>query len=320
MGIRSSEQSVDAGSPPADTGAMRPPPSPVAVVTLNGARLAFQQFAGANAHTTIVLVAGAASSMDWWDDGFCQLLADGTADSGPRRVFRYDLRDTGQSETVPPGHARYTGSDLVDDLAAFIEYLGVPQTHVVGLSMGGALVQQLALARPEMLGSISLLSTSPISAQVDALPPPAERLAASFGATAPETDWTDQSSVGAAFVDSEKLYSGSIPVDEARIRRIATVALSRTPSPDSASNHFTLNEGTKLRTDIGSIAIPTLVVHGSDDPLFPLPHGERLAELIPGARLVVVPGMGHQFPPPPVWPQVVGEILAHTTTAERRQS
>jgi pimeloyl-ACP methyl ester carboxylesterase len=299
---------------------MRPPPSPVAVVTLNGARLAFQQFAGPNARTTIVLVAGAASSMDWWDDSFCQLLANGNNTSGPRRVFRYDYRDTGQSETVPPGDASYTGSDLIDDLAAFIEYLGVPHTHVVGLSLGGALTQQLALERPELLGSISLLSTSPISAQAHPLPPPAERLAASFGASAPETDWTNPSFVGDVFVESEKLFSGSIPVDEDRIRHIATVALSRTDSPASAANHWSLEEGTGLRTDIESITVPTLVIHGSDDPLFPLPHGERLAQLIPGARLVVVPGMGHQFPPPPVWPQVVGEILAHTTDAHHQQS
>jgi pimeloyl-ACP methyl ester carboxylesterase len=292
---------------------MPPPPSPVTVVTLNGARLAFQQFAGANARTTIVLIAGAASSMDWWDDEFCQLLADGNAASGPRRVFRYDYRDTGQSETVPPGAARYTGSDLVDDLASFIEYLGTPHTHLVGLSMGGALAQQLALVKPELLGSLTLMSTTPISAQGAALPPPTAQLAASFGADAPETDWSDPVSVADSSVDAEKLYSGSIPVDESRIRRIATVALSRTSSPASAANHWTVADGTALPTDIASITIPTLVVHGSEDPLFPLPHGERLAQLIPNARLVVVPGMGHQFPPPPVWPQVAAEILMHTT-------
>ena len=71
-------------------------PLPVALVTLNGARLAYQQF-GQDESPAVVLVAGNASSMDWWDDGFCELLAAGDAASGPRRVIRYDFRDTGQS-------------------------------------------------------------------------------------------------------------------------------------------------------------------------------------------------------------------------------
>jgi len=121
--------------------------------------------------------------------------------------------------------------------------------------------------------------------------------------------------VGAAAVDSEQLYSGSIPVDASRIRRIAAIARARTTSPLSANNHSSLSEGPGLRTDITSISVPTLVVHGSEDPLFPLAHGEMIAELIPGARLVVVSGLGHQFPPPPAWPQIVDEILRHTTAA-----
>jgi len=287
------------------------PPHAVVIVVLRGARLAYQQF-GQDESPAIVLVAGNASSMDWWDDGFCELLAAGDAASGPRRVIRYDFRDTGQSETVAPGAAEYTGGDLIDDLAALIEHVQASPAHVVGLSMGGALVQQLALVRPEILASITLLSTTPVGDVTTALPPPTDELAASWVNPPPDIDWADADSVGAAAVDSERLYSGSIPVDASRIRRISAIARSRTTSPLSANNHSTLSDGPGLRTDITSIAIPTLVIHGSDDPLFPLPHGEMLAELIPGARLVVVPGLGHQFPPPPVWPQIVDELLQHT--------
>jgi len=305
--------------------------SPVCVVTVNGARLAYQEFGPSDA-ATIVLVAGGASSMDWWDEEFCRQLAAGpvaaaaavatataTADR-PRRVVRYDLRDTGQSETVAPGQARYTGSDLVDDLAALIEHLHAAPAHVVGLSMGGALVQRLALRRPELLASVTLVSTTSIGGSDSPLPPPVARLAASFDADPPVTDWSDPRSVAEAALEAERLYSGSIPVDEVRIRRIATAALARTGSPASADNHWSIDDGpasdaasaSATDTVTPAHALPTLVIHGSDDPLFPLPHGVNLAESIDGARLVVVPGMGHQFPPPPTWPQIVEAIRRHT--------
>ena len=284
------------------------PVSPITVDVVNGVRLAFQVFGG-RGRPTIVLVPGAASSMEWWDDDFCRELAAG---DGGRRVIRYDLRDTGQSETVPPGAADYSGEDLLDDLAALIEHTGAAPAHVVGLSAGGGMTQNLALRRPELLASITLMSTSPVGAVSSPLPPPTAELAASFASTPPPTDWHDPDAVGALAVEAERLYSGSIPVDERRVRRIAVSSASRSPSPDSADNHWSVADPPGLRTDIESIALPTLVIHGSEDPLFPIPHGEALARLIPGARLVVVPGMGHQFPPPPTWPQIVGELLRHT--------
>jgi len=207
--------------------------SPVSVETLNGARLAFQQFGPIGA-PTIVLVAGGASSMDWWDDEFCALLAAGDARSGPRRVVRFDFRDTGQSETVPPGTAEYTGGDLVDDIAALIEHLHATPAHVVGLSMGGALVQRLALARPELLASVTLMATTAIGGVDGPLPPPTAALAASFDDGTPETDWGDPEAIVAATIDAEHLYSGTIPVDENRVRRITAATLARTESPASA--------------------------------------------------------------------------------------
>ena len=282
--------------------------SPITVDIVNGVRLAFQVF-GDDERQAIVLVPGTASSMEWWDDDFCRALAAG---DGGRRVIRYDPRDTGQSETVPPGAAAYDGGDMLDDLAALIEHTGAVPAHLVGLSAGGGMAQNLALERPGLLASVTLMSTSPIGAVSARLPPPTPELAASFGAAPPQTDWADPDAVGAVAVEAERLYSGGIPVDERRIRRIAVSSAARSASPDSASNHWSVGDPPALRTDIRAIGLPTLVVHGSDDPLFPLAHGEALAGIIPGARLVVVPGMGHQFPPPPTWLQIVGELLRHT--------
>ncbi|HXH36380.1 MAG TPA: alpha/beta hydrolase [Plantibacter sp.] len=262
-----------------------------------------------------MLVAGASSSMDWWDEEFCRALAAGDATSGPRRVLRYDLRDTGQSETVPPGAAEYTGNELLGDLAALIEHADAAPAHVVGLSLGGGLVQQLALRRPELLATITLMSTTPGgpgSALAASLPPPTPELMQSFASEPKPVDETDPDAVGDSFVEMERLFSGSIPVDEVRIRRIAAAAAARTRSLRSAESHWSLADGPGARSDLDSITLPTLVIHGAQDPLFPLAHGERLAGVIPGARLVVVPGMGHQNPPPPSWPQIVGELLRHT--------
>ncbi|WP_213816769.1 alpha/beta fold hydrolase [Glaciihabitans sp. dw_435] len=288
--------------------------SPITIATVNAARLAYQEF-GTGTGPVIILVAGGASSMDWWDHDFCRQLAAGDSENGPRRVIRYDLRDTGQSETVPPGEARYTGSDLVDDLAGLIEHLHAAPAHVVGLSMGGALLQRLAQRRPELLASITLMSTTAIGsgpADAPALPPPTAKMSAALSSPTPDPDWTDATAVGTWFVETELLYSGTLAVDEARLRRIAEAVRSRTESPASSGNHWMIDQGTDETVDVTTIAIPTLVIHGSADPMFPLPHGERLAELIPGARLVVVPGMGHQNPPPPAWDQIVAELLAHT--------
>jgi pimeloyl-ACP methyl ester carboxylesterase len=313
------------------TALVRPPPAvygecmdahgsttPVTIARLNGVDLAFQSF-GDETAPAIVLVAGASSSMDWWDEAFCALLAAGDAASGPRRVVRYDLRDTGESETVALGEAAYTGDDLVDDLGALIEHLDAAPAHVVGLSMGGGLAMQLALRRPELLASIALMSTSPggRTGQGDELPPPIPRLQAAFASMgAASGDDSDGSPVVvdpvAAIVDSERLFSGSIPVDEERVARIGRAVLARTSSPRSSENHWALESGPGAREDLESIAVPTLVVHGSEDPLFPLAHGERLAARIPGASLLVVPGMGHQNPPPPTWAQLVPALLAHT--------
>jgi len=291
-----------------------PATSPVSIARLNGVALAFQEFGDQDA-PAIVLVAGASSSMDWWDEDFCLALAAGDAASGPRRVIRYDLRDTGQSETVAPGAAEYTGTDLLEDLVALIEHADAAPAHVVGLSLGGGLVQQLALRRPELLASITLMSTTPGgpgSADAAELPPPTPELLASFESGDAPTDPSDPEPAVSAVVATERLFSGGIPVDEERVRRIARISLARTDSPRSAENHWTLGSGSGERTDIEAIEVPTLVLHGSEDPLFPVEHGRRLAERIPGARLVVVPGMGHQNPPPPAWPQVVAEIVSHT--------
>ena len=122
-------------------------------VTANGVQLCVQTFGQAD-EPAILLIAGAECSMDWWEDEFCELLA-----AGPRFVIRYDLRDTGQSVTYLPGAPEYDGSDLTADALGVLDALGIDRAHVVGISMGGGIGQELALEHADRVATLTLVST-----------------------------------------------------------------------------------------------------------------------------------------------------------------
>ncbi|MHA6782673.1 alpha/beta fold hydrolase [Pseudonocardia saturnea] len=276
-----------------------------------GAELCAQTL-GSPDDPAVLLIAGAASSMDWWEDAFCARLA-----GGGRFVVRYDHRDTGGSTHWPAGEPGYTGSDLTADAIAVLDGLGIAAAHVVGVSMGGGIGQELALDHAGRVTTLTLLSTTavgPAPADRPALPSMREDVARSFADPQPDPDWSDPEAVVAAFVDGERLFHGTLPFDEERIRAIATRVVDRTPDiAATLTNHWILDGGEPARAGVAEITAPTLVLHGTEDPLFPIGHGEALAAEIPGARLVALPGVGHQMPPPEVWDVVITEILEHTS-------
>jgi pimeloyl-ACP methyl ester carboxylesterase len=134
-----------------------------------------------------------------------------------------------------------------------------------------------------------------------------------FADSAPQSDWADRAAFIAGMIDAERNFAGSYPVDEARITRIAGRMFDRTRDPAaSQTNHWILESGDPVRPRLASVTAPTLVLHGTEDPLFPYPHGEALAQDVPGAQLVPLDRVGHQMPPPEVWDVVIAEILRHT--------
>ena len=278
------------------------------LVTVGDVELCIQEF-GDPADPTIVLMSGAAASMDWWDVELCSAIA-----SHGRRVVRYDHRDTGRSTTGAPGSPKYDGSVLDHDSAGLIDALKRGPVHLVGVSMGGAIAQSIALRRPDLVRTLTLIATTAVGGVEDvSLPGPAPAVAASFADPPPEPDWTDRAEVVAWLVDAERTYGGPRYFDEERTRAIAGEVVDRSIDVAAAGNHWlVLDGGDDEPLDVRRITAPTLVVHGTDDPLFPLPHGEALAAAIPGARLVVVDGMGHQVPPPATWDQVVPALIDHT--------
>jgi pimeloyl-ACP methyl ester carboxylesterase len=134
-----------------------------------------------------------------------------------------------------------------------------------------------------------------------------------FSDPAPEPDWSDRAALIDYLVDGLRPFAGTLPFDEAGFRALQARIVDRTTDiAASQANHWVLAGGEDIRRRLGEIGIPTLVLHGTADPLFPFGHGEALAREIPGAQLVALEGVGHEFPPRQVWDVVVPAILKHT--------
>lgn len=277
----------------------------VEMVRVDGVDLCVETF-GERGAPPILLIAGAAESMEGWDRDLCRLLA-----GEGRFVIRYDHRDTGRSTSWPPGAPGYTGRDLVADAGGLVDILAGGRAHLVGLSMGGAIAQHLAVKHPERVATLTLISTSPGPA--DGLPPVAKRLRAALAEPAPGPDWNDVDAVVEHIVESYRPYAGPSCFDEDAVREVARRMVARTPNRGaSAGNHWLLEGADDVRSRLGEVRAPALVIHGSEDPLFPPGHGEALAHEIPSAELLLLEGVGHQAPPRSTWDVVVPAILRHT--------
>jgi pimeloyl-ACP methyl ester carboxylesterase len=282
----------------------------VAMVNVNGVELCVDTF-GDPADPAILLISGGAASMDWWEEEFCERLEG-------RFVIRYDHRDTGRSVSYPAGAPGYTGPDLVADAVGVLDALGLARAHLVGVSMGAAMAQQVALEQPDRVASLTLIATSPITRPADApsLPPAADRVRQAFANPPPQPDWSDRAAVIDYIVEDERPYRGSLPVDEAGRRALVGRIVDRTANIAAATtNHWVMDHGDPVKSTLDAVVAPTLVLHGTEDPMFPYPHGEALAREIPGAQLVPLVGMGHEVPPRAVWDIVIPALLAHTASA-----
>jgi len=274
------------------------------MVEANGVELCTESF-GDPADPPILLVMGMGGSMLWWEEGFCRVLA-----GGGRFVIRYDHRDTGRSVTFERGRPGYTAADLVGDAVGVLDAYGIAAAHVVGVSMGGALAQLLALDFPERVASLVLISTSRAVPGDRPLPPSTDEFAR-FVATV-EVDWSDAASVIEYLVDySRVLAGGRRPFDEAALRELARRDVERARDFAAAQNHDALAGDERSREPLSSVMARTLVIHGTADPMFPLAHGAALAEEIPGARLLPLEGAGHGVDRAD-WDTVARAILEHT--------
>lgn len=278
-------------------------------VEANGVELCTETF-GDPAHSPLLLIMGTGASMLWWEEGFCELLAD-----GGRFVVRYDHRDTGRSVTYAPGCPGYTGADLVADARGVLDAYGIRFAHLIGVSAGGAIAQLVALGSPGRVASLVLISTSPALPVDRGLPPPT----ADFGrfVSTAAVDWSDAGSVVEYLVGySRMLAGGRRPFAEATMRSLVRRDVERARDVAAVQNHDMLAEGPAPTGSLSSIAAPTLVIHGTADPMFPIEHGEALAREIPAARLLRLDGAGHGVDRAD-WTTIAAAILAHTAGSGR---
>jgi pimeloyl-ACP methyl ester carboxylesterase len=279
------------------------------MIEANGVELCTESF-GDPADPPVLLVMGIGASMLWWEEGFCRMLA-----GGGRFVIRYDHRDTGRSVAYRPGCPGYAGADLVDDAAGVLDAYEVSAAHVVGVSAGGGFAQLLALEYAERVLSLVLISTSPATPDDRELPPPTAEFGQFVSST--DVDWSESESVTDYLVAYSRLLAGGRrPFDEAAMRELVRRDVKRARDFRATQNHDLLAEGESTTKPLSSIKAPTLVIHGTADPMFPLEHGEALAREIPGARLLRLEDAGHGVDRAD-WAAIGPEILEHIASADR---
>jgi pimeloyl-ACP methyl ester carboxylesterase len=274
------------------------------MIEANGVELCTEAF-GDPADAPILLIMGIGASMLWWEEDFCWMLA-----GAGRFVIRYDHRDTGRSVTYEPGRPEYTGADLTADAVGVLDGFGIPAAHLVGVSAGGGIAQEVALDSADRVLSLILISTSPATPSDHDLPPPTPEFGR-FVATA-EVDRSNPDSVIEYLVDySRILAGGERAFDETRVRELVRRDIERARDFAAVQNHNLMSHGEGSPKPLSSITSPTLVIHGTADPMFPIEHGEALAEEIRGARLLRLERAGHGVDRAD-WEVVVEAILEHT--------
>lgn len=271
----------------------------------------------------LVLIMGIGAQRIFWDDALCaHFVAAGF------QVARFDHRDIGESTRVDapvpdprkllvrrmlgaPIRAPYTLSHMAADVAGLIEHLGFGSAHVVGASLGGMVGQHLALEHCDRVRSLTSIMSTPGGRRY--LPEP--RAFRALFAPRPRTQEEAGRHVEALFT---AIGSPAWPVDATRLRAIGELAFQRGMNPRGFLRHFAavLASGDRKRK-LPSCNVPTLVIHGSRDPMFPLRAGRDMARMVPNATWLPIAGMGHDLPPA-LWPVLVSAIARHAERAESR--
>lgn len=259
----------------------------------------------------LLLVNGLGSQMISYRAGFLQLLAERGF-----RVIRFDNRDIGHSTyfddlplpdfpAIAAGdHATvpYTLADMAADAAGLLEALGIDAAHIVGMSMGGMIVQRLAIDFPDrVLSMTSIMSTTGDPSVGQATPEAVNRLLMPL----PEDR---EAALDKLTEDSRVIGSPGFTFDVAKIRAQYIEAMDRSVHPEgTVRQRGAIVAGADRTPELRELKVPTLVIHGADDPLVGVSGGRATAAAIPGARLKEYPGMGHNLPEE-LWPEFVADI------------
>ncbi|GAA2435723.1 alpha/beta fold hydrolase [Streptomyces macrosporus] len=286
----------------------------------NGMELEYDTF-GDPDRPAMLLIMGLGAQMTVWRPEFCRALAERGF-----HVIRYDNRDCGLStflddcpppdiEAILAGDAStvpYRLADMARDAAGLLDALGVDAAHVVGASMGGMIAQQLVIDHPDRVLSLcSIMSTTGDHSIGTAT---SEALAV---LTAPPAR-TREEAVERAVRSAAVIGSPAHPTPVEELRERAAAAYDRSHRPDGFARQYAAILASPDRTPrLRAVTVPTLVVHGADDPLIDRSGGEATAAAVPGAELMVIPGMGHDLPEP-LWPEIVDAVTRNAARAGDR--
>ncbi len=278
-------------------------------VTANGIQIEYDTF-GADASPPLLLIMGVGAQMILWDAEFCELLAE-----RGHFVIRFDNRDVGLSTKFEKqGHSfkpAYTLGDMADDAVGLLDALGIAKAHICGASMGGLIAQIVAYRYPERVLSLTSMMSSTGNPKLPQMKPAV--LAAVFKPVPTKREANIEHNVKLG----RMLWSPGFPFDEERFRKIMAESYDRSYYPQGfmRQSAAVLTHGYR-KSSIESIRVPTLVIHGDQDPLVSVEGGRETARLIPEAKLMIVKGMGHDMPRG-AWPEIIDAIDAHTKQAGR---
>ena len=289
------------------------------LIRANGIEIAYDTYGDPGA-APLLLIMGLGGQLINWDEAFCvQLVARGY------RVIRFDNRDVGLStkfneagvpdinhlnlalergETI---QTPYTLRDMAGDALGVLDALKIQSAHVLGSSMGGRIAHMMAIYHPHRVRTLtSIMSTM----GEPGFPPPNPEALSLLLEPAP----TDREGYIESSVLSSRVTSGTgFLIDEARVRERAGKAFDRSFNPDGVTRQYAalMSAGTS-KHDLKSLMVPTLIIHGSEDPLIPAEVAVDMASTIPEATLLIVEGMGHSIMDiPQIWPQILDAFTRH---------
>lgn len=285
----------------------------------NGLEFEYDTFGDPGA-APLLLVMGLGAQMIAWEEDFCAMLA-----ARGFHVTRFDNRDVGLSTRldhlgVPDPYAIASGAaepayrleDLAADAVGVLDGLGIEAAHVVGASMGGFVAQVVAIGHPERVLSLTSIMSAPGGMRDNAAPTP--EAAEALMARPPEDRdaliehgiWVSSRIHGPRFYDADE------------VRRKRTAAVDRSISTAGTARQLGAVAAASSRVEaLGRLTMPVLVIHGDVDPLVRPEDGRRTAEAVPGSRLVMLAGAGHELPRAH-WPQVVAAIGENARRADPR--
>ena len=290
---------------------------PPQITRANGIDICYEIFGDAAAEP-LLLIMGLGAQMIHWDDEFCRQLA-----ARGFRVIRFDNRDIGKSGKVTGGGrltpvellklrflkipvaAPYKLIDMAKDTVGLMDVLGIKSAHLVGASMGGMIAQESAISFPQRVRSLTSIMSTTGNPKV---PPPTREAAAMLMAPPPTT----KEEYFERFAQTWKILRvGSFPEDEALDRSRAERTYERGLNPAGVGRQLRAILASGSRKErLHAVKTPTLVIHGTVDPLVRPEGGKDTAASIPGAKLLMIEGMGHALPIP-MWPQIIDAIDKH---------